>query len=61
MHGFLGMKITSIEKCKATFKKELSLMIHRCKKSYVRDLESWMQICNSSSVLLIFLFSFFCA
>jgi hypothetical protein len=32
----------SIEKCKSTFKREFTLVIHRTRKHYVSDMELWI-------------------
>jgi hypothetical protein len=33
----------SVDKCRATLKREFALVIHRSKKKYVRDMENWLQ------------------
>jgi hypothetical protein len=55
---------SSVDKCRATLKREFALVIHRSKKKYVRDMENWLQqlawffsfafpVCTYSLFLLI--------
>jgi hypothetical protein len=42
MAGFFRIKIQSVQDCISVFKSELGLVIHRAKKSWAPEFQSWL-------------------